>query len=95
MIWVSVKERLPPFDVFVEVIYGRKSRMNNYFRGFCALHQGNEDEGVYWSKDGSDERTTGKFGITHWKYMNADLLGRTPILTITKKGDFAIKLKKL
>lgn len=93
--WINVKDRLPPFGIFVEVIYGRKSLMNHLYRGFSCLVQGNEEDGVFWSKDCSDERDGGKYGITHWKEMTTDHLGRIPVLFVTRKGSFKIKLKKV
>lgn len=93
--WISVKNRLPPFHIFVEVIYGSKTRMNDLYRGFCCLCQGNEEDGIFWSKDGSDERDWGKFGITHWKQMTPDHLGRIPVVYANKKRYFKVKMKKI
>lgn len=93
--WISVKKSLPPFGIFVEVVYGPKSRMNDLYRGFCCLWQGDEKDGVFWSQDSSDERDTGKYEITHWRTMHSDPRGKIPVLYITKRNDFKVKMKKV
>lgn len=93
--WICVKQRLPPFGIFVEVIFGRLSRKNDIHRGFCCLLDGGEKDGIFWSSDCSDERMSGKFGITHWKEMSPDNLGRIPQIYISSKRFFKIKLKKI
>lgn len=95
MTWINVKDRLPPFLVFVEVIYGKKTRMNNLFRGFACIFQGNEEEGIFWVKDEMDERDWGNFGVIYWKEMTPDNRGKTPVLFTTKRNFFGIKLKKV
>lgn len=93
--WTSVKKELPPFYIFVEVIYRPKSRMNDIFRGFCCLCYDESGKNFFWSGSGMDERDSGDFGITHWRKLNPDHLGRTPVLYTTKRGDFKVKMVKL
>ena len=94
--WISIKKQLPPYGIFVEVILGKETRLNSFFRCFAALWDGGEDEGgIFWSRDGYDERDHGKFGITHWRHMRTDIRGRTPILFASKRGFLNIKWKKI
>lgn len=90
--WIRVKDRLPPFNLFVEV-YHKDVIKNHKKRSYCALLK--RENGIFWSDDGWDEEMSGKFGITHWRYMEPDPYGRVPFMTVSKRGAYKVVLRRM
>jgi len=86
--WISVKDRLPPYDEFVEV-YMEDTTYRRLKREFCAYV---EIDGVsMWTSSGmcEDEWSDEGFKITHWKKMSPDPNGERPyVRKIRKGGDY-------
>lgn len=94
MKWISVKDRLPPFMEFVEVIYPDKSGLTDLNRDFAALVI--DDSGQFWTSAGMDERDWSKNGyrIKYWRPMSPDHKNRKPYLKVDRSGYLRVYLKK-
>lgn len=93
--WISVKEKMPPFGEFVEVIYPDDSRITEVNRDFAAYWE--YDSGCFWNSAGMDERDWSKDGyrIEYWRPMSPDVKGRKPFLKQDYHGYFEVYLKKV
>lgn len=93
--WINIKDKLPPFKEFVEVIYPDKNSICDLNRDFAAYLK--DDDGCFWMSAGMDERNWSKDGykIKYWRPMNTDTKGRKPFITITKRGYYKVILKKV
>jgi hypothetical protein len=95
MEWINVKDRLPNFGEFVEVIYPDKSRLTDVCRDFAAYLC--DDTGCFWVSADMDERDWSDKGyqIKHWRPMAPDTRGRKPYLKVDRRGYFSVYKKKV
>lgn len=95
MEWINVKDKLPAFGEFVEVIYSNNNGMTDLNRDFAAYWE--DSSGCFWTTEGMSERiwSVEGFKIKYWKPMTPDIKNRRPFLGLDRSGYFKIYMKKI